>query len=355
MKLGTEFFIYRGWSAFDKNDMMMKIQTEGQRILVVSFSVLIITHGREELLTKCLESIRPGIPFELVLFANGLPLSPEFMKKLETFPGSVKISGSAVQLSPGEARNKAFLETTGEWIHLIDDDSYWQRGYWEIVGAHLSDPNIEVLGGPDGPASPASYFQESVSIALSSPVCTGVTFARHKSLGNSLIAATEEKLTSCNLWLRRNLLETHRFPEDFRRAEETLFLQELQKENRRMFYHPKMKVGHFRRKSLPDLVRPTLGAGYWRSRLIRKHRGKGAMFWLPSVFVLLHLIFLVNPAFAMELTRIYVLIIIFISMGLSSRRNRFMHFPMVAFLHYFIVTLYGVGFLLERVGYKWKS
>jgi glycosyltransferase involved in cell wall biosynthesis len=335
--------------------MMMKIQTKGQRILVVSFSVLIITHGREELLSKCLESLRPNIPFELVLFANGLSLSDEFLKKLETFPGTVKISASSIQLSPGEARNKAFLETSGEWVHLIDDDSYWQKGYWEICAKHLADPKIEVLGGPDGPASPASYFQESVSIALSSPVCTGLTFARHKGLGKSLIPATEEKLTSCNLWLRRGLLEKHSFPEDFRRAEETFFLQELQKENRRMFYHPLMKVGHFRRKSLSDLIRPTIGAGYWRSRLLRKHRGDGAMFYLPSAFVLLHLIFFMNPKLGIELAQIYVFVVLFISMGLSSRGSRFFHFPMVAFLHYFIVSLYGIGFLLERVGYKWKS
>ncbi len=322
---------------------------------MVSFSVLIITHGREELLTKCLESLRLSLPFELVLFANGLPLSMDMVKKLEAFPGSVKMTGSSTQLPPGEARNKAFLETTGEWIHLIDDDSYWQKGYWDVVSPHLNDPKIEVLGGPDGPASPASYFQSSVSIALSSPICTGVTFARHKALGKSLVPATEEKLTSCNLWIRRDLLVRHQFPEDFRRAEENLFLQKLQKENRKIFYHPLMKVGHSRRKNLLELLPPTLGAGYWRSRLIRQHQSKGAFFWLPSVFVLLHFLFLVNAQFAFELARIYVFIVTFVSMGLSSSRNRFFHFPMVAVLHYFIVTFYGLGFLLERLGYKWKA
>lgn len=322
---------------------------------MVSFSVLIITHGREELLTKCLASLRPDVPFQLVLFANGLQLSEELVKNLSAFPGEVKLTGSPVQLSPGEARNKAFLETTGEWIYLIDDDSYWRKGYWEIVSPLLKDANIEVLGGPDGPASGASYFQESVSIALSSPVCTGTTFARHKGLGRSLVPATEEKLTSCNLWVRRELMLKHHFPEDFRRAEETWFLQELEKENCRMFYHPLMKVGHFRRKTLTGLIRPTLGAGFWRSRLLRKHGGKGAMFWLPSVFVLLHLLFFLNFGLATELARVYIFVIVAISMGLSSKRNRFFHFPMVAFLHYFIVSLYGAGFLLERAGYKWKT
>ncbi len=332
----------------------MKIQVEGQRILVVSFSVLIITHGREELLIKCLESLRPGLPFELVLFANGLPLTESFQNYLSTYPGAVQLGASDVQLSPGAARNKALLMTSGDWVHLIDDDSYWTAGYWDSVKNLLSDPHYEVIGGPDGPAHPMSYFQDSVAIALSSPLCTGITFARHKSLGNSIVPATEEKLTSCNLWIRREILMDHPFPEDFRRAEENFLLQALEKEHRRMFYHPKLKVGHFRRKTLGGLLRPTLGAGYWRSRLLRSFNGSGIMFWLPSLFVLLHLIVFIDLEIFFELAKVYTLITLFVSMGLSSGRNKFFHFPVVAFLHYLIVFLYGTGFLLERGGYKWK-
>ncbi len=303
---------------------------------------------------KCLESLRQGLPFELVLFANGLSFSESFQQYLSTYPAAVQIGSSDEQLSPGAARNKAMLLTTGDWVHLIDDDSYWTAGYWDSVKDLLSDPHFEVIGGPDGPARPMSYFQESVAIALSSPLCTGVTFARHQGLGRSLVPATEEKLTSCNLWIRRDILMDHPFSEDFKSAEENFLLRALEKENRRMFYHPRLKVGHFRRKTLGSLFRPTLGAGYWRSRLLKSFKGSGHMFWLPSLFVLLHLIVLVNPGIFFELAKAYVLIVLFVSMGLSSRRNSFFHFPLVAFLHYLIVFLYGTGFLLERLGYKWK-
>ncbi len=321
---------------------------------MVSFSVLIITHGREELLTKCLESLRPAAPFELVLFANGLPLSDNLKNYLSSFPGTVKLSGSEVQLTPGAARNTAAALTTGDWVHLIDDDSYWMSDYWDLVKPLLHDQTIEVLGGPDGSARPVSYFQESVSIALSSPLCTGITFARHKALGKSLVPATEEKLSSCNLWVRSELLKIYPFPEDFRRAEETVFLLSLQKDNHKMFYHPGLRVGHFRRKTLRSLFSPTLGAGYWRSRLIRTAGGKGKMFWLPAIFVILHLVVFFDHKLFLELAKVYTVMIIAVSMGLSSRRNRFWHFPLVAFLHYLIVFLYGSGFLLERSGYKWK-
>lgn len=322
---------------------------------MVSFSVLIITHGREELLLKCLESLRPAAPFELVLFANGLPLTHNLKSYLSSYPGVVKLSGSDTLLTPGASRNLAGKLVTGEWVHLIDDDSYWTQGYWDIVKDLLHDKSIEVLGGPDGSASPVSYFQESVSMTLSSPLCTGVTFARHKSLGKTLMPATEEKLTSCNLWIRSELLKKYPFPEDFQRAEETVFLLTLEKNQHRMFYHPLLKVGHFRRKNLMALLRPTLGAGYWRSRLLRTSSGKGRMFWLPAIFVLLHFTLLYDPRFFGELAKVYSVMVLAVSMGLSSRKNRFWHFPMVAVLHHMIVFFYGAGFLMERLGYKWKS
>jgi hypothetical protein len=97
-----------------------------------------------------------------------------------------------------------------------------------------------------------------------------------------------------------------------------------------------------------------IGAGYWRSRLLRGQKGKGLMFWLPSVFVFMHLLAFVDFRIFLELAKVYTLIILFVSMGLSSRRNNFFHFPVVALLHYLIVFFYGTGFLLERGGYKWK-
>jgi hypothetical protein len=42
---------------------------------VVSFSVVIVTHGREDLLMKCLDSLQPGIEnWQLIIFWNGVRL-----------------------------------------------------------------------------------------------------------------------------------------------------------------------------------------------------------------------------------------------------------------------------------------
>ena len=318
---------------------------------MVSFSVIIVTHGREELLMKCLDSLRPlTTNWQLIIVPNGKELTPELTQKALSLTEHVTFLPTDTQMMPGKARNIAMSAVTGEWIYFLDDDAFVLPGYWETVAPLLADPKIDVLGGPDSPAGGMNALSLSLALSLSSPFCTGATFSRHKSIGKKLQVADEEKLTSCNLWVRTSALEGITFPEDYIRAEETVFLQKLKKSGKGLFYHPKLKVAHFRRNKLSQLWRPSFYAGYFRSKLMKEKLKKGnEAFWLPSVFVLLHLLFFVEPVVFWYLVRMYASIIIFVSLGLAMKAKRFYLFPIIAFLHYFIVFMYGVGFLSERV------
>jgi GT2 family glycosyltransferase len=317
---------------------------------VVSFSVVIVTHGREDLLMKCLDSLQPGIEnWQLIIFANGLELSSEVLDKAQSLTQSFSLVQTDTQLKPGEARNKAMESVVGEWIFFLDDDVTILPGYWEHLLPHLSEQKIDVLGGPDSPAKGMNAVSMSLALALSSPFCSGSTFSRHKSIGQKMLVADEEKLSSCNLWVRVSSLEGTKFPEDYIRGEETLFLQRLKKLGKGLYYHPKLKVAHYRRSKIRQLIRPTFYAGFYRSRMMKeKLKKNNEMFWLPSFFVTLHLFLFIDPVVFWYLVRMYASIILFVSMGISSRARRFSLFPMVAFLHYLIVFLYGVGFIAER-------
>src|SRR5690606_25878445 len=113
-----------------------------------------------------------------------------------------------------------------------------------------------------------------------------------------------------------------------------------------LFYHPQLVVGHHRRGKIKDLIRPTFYAGFCRSQLMREEFGKGSqIFWLPGIFVLLHLIVFFSPEIFIYLARMYVSLILFMSIALAMKARRMAIFPLVAFMHYFIVFLYGAGFL----------
>jgi GT2 family glycosyltransferase len=229
---------------------------------VVSFSVLIITHGREELLLKCLDSLRPQIEkWQLIIVANGIPVSEKVLTLAHSLTSEVDILQLETKESPGKSRNQGIKLARYDWLYFIDDDAYVYPRYFETVIPLLGQSRIDVLGGPDSPAKGMDHFSESLAITLASPFCTGQTFNRHNKKGKELIEANEEILTSCNLWVRTHFLREVQFPEDYLRTEETALLLDLQNKGVRMFYHPALSVAHHRRKDLKSLFKPTLQTG----------------------------------------------------------------------------------------------
>lgn len=289
------------------------------------FTILIISHGQQELLRKCLASLPARDDVQVI----------------------IKVIDD--NMTPGMARNIALNEAQGQWIFFLNEDSYVGPHYWDPLIPLLGDLKVDVVGGPVLTAAEVSAVARSLGLALASPFCTGTTFARYQPLGKKLVVADEEKLSVANLWVRRELLNEVKFPEYYLRGEEILLLQELKAKGAGVFYHPKLIIYQFYE------MRPWefLWEGFYRSRLMKKKQGAGQeVYWLPALFVLLHLLILIDPALFWTLARLYGGIIFFVGLGLSMRSKRPWLFPLVAIMHYLVVFSYGVGFILERVKYK---
>jgi glycosyltransferase involved in cell wall biosynthesis len=321
---------------------------------VVSFSVIIVTHGREELLSKCLDSLRPRFDdWQLVLVANGKDLSKNILDKTSLISKNIVILKNDHQLSPGKARNLAIESCSSEWIFFLDDDAYVLPRYWEVLFPLLEETKIEVLGGPDKAPEGMNFIGQGLALALSSPLCSGSTFVRHKPLGKKLIEVNEEKLTSCNLWVRKSLLGSIKFPEHFKRAEETVLLQSLHSSGKKMFYHPKLVVAHHRREKVLETIKPSFLAGIYRSKSMKMNDQKSnSLFWLPAIFVLLHGFYFIDSFIFWYLARMYLGLILFMSLAITSKEKKINLLPTVIFFHYFIVFLYGLGFLFEKIGFR---
>ncbi|HXH76576.1 MAG TPA: glycosyltransferase [Bacteriovoracaceae bacterium] len=312
---------------------------------MVLFTILIISHGHEELLSKCLDSINPGREdWEIIIVANGKVLPESFKRR-------AKIIDTSALLTPGEARNLGIKESSGKWIFFLGEDTYLGSRYWEYALPLLETPKLDVVGGPALAAKGMGFIPQSLAIALASPFCTGATFSRYQGLGQKLITADEEKLTDLNLWVKKDLFEHSAFPEDFLRGEEILLLQDLKLEGAGIYYHPRLLVYQFHRESARDFF----WEGFYRSRLMKRKTGIGPeVFWLPVLFVLLHLTILIAPEIFFSMARLYAGIIVFVSMGLSMRSRKPWLFPFVSFFHYFVVFIYGVGFIAERLKFVQK-
>lgn len=284
-----------------------------------------------------------------MVISNGMPLRDDLRSLAESLSPYLRVIETVDKETPGKARNQGLAVSQGDWIFFLDDDAYLLPHYWETISPYLQEPTIDVIGGPDTRARGMGAFANALGIALASPFCTGTTFARHFSLGKKLIIADEEKLSSCNLWVRRKAFGELTFAEEYRRTEESYFLQELKKLGRSMYYHPRLIVAHHRRDQLRELFKPTFFAGFYRSRLLRKKLSKGGeVYALPTFFCLLHLLVFFDPFVFWSLVQVYLGIIGCVSIGLAARAGKVWLFPLVVFFHYFIVFMYGLGFLAER-------
>ncbi len=324
---------------------------------MLKFSLLIITHGREELLSKCLNSLQIGQEdWQLIIVANGQKLSDQFLTLAKEICQDFTLIYLDETQPPGKVRNCALESMKHDWVFLLDDDAYLPKDYFNKAYNSLLKQNIEVLGGPDTPASNMNAFALALGLTLTSPFCTGFTHLRHLPRKSELRKASEEHLTSCNLWIKKDLLLKVKFPDSFARGEETMLLLNLRKMGIIFYFDPQLYVFHHRRTKLKDLLRPTFNSGFYRSRVMKNQIGLiPSTFWLPAIFVLLHLTCLWNLVAFFEMAKFYIVLVAAMTILIVQRARKPRLFMKVFYLHYVIVFLYGLGFLLERIGFPWKS
>lgn len=297
------------------------------------FSILIISKGQEDLLLKCLNSLRvPAIEWELLLVKEG-EFSPEVLHLAQTLAPHVRHLSNLAE---------AKENSNGDWLLILRENITLSKNYWEVAMPLILEPKIDVLGGPLLPAKGMKALAQSFEIALSSPFCTGMSFVRHRSLGKKLMMADEEKLSREAIWIRKNVWLL-----DYSWSE---LLLNLKRDGYHLFYHPKLSVGHFNHMGIWDMTKDIFRRGKARSSLNKKNLATGSeVYWLPVLFILLHLTVFIDTEFFLNLVILYLGVIGFVSLGLAFRARKFYLFPLIAFFHYFIVTLYGVGFLYQRI------
>ena len=182
----------------------------------------------------------PGaVSFEIILIINGRDQETEdFVSSLEG-----KMHLKVLQCSmgtPAFARNRAIEKAKGEWILFLDDDIELPSNYFHkaFQGLERIGAKGDVLGGPDLLGNQATPLQTAYSFCQAHPFITAHTRYRHFSRqSDAPFLADESKLILCNLWVRREIFEQgFHFPEGYQRNEENVFLHQLLKAGKNLFY-----------------------------------------------------------------------------------------------------------------------
>jgi GT2 family glycosyltransferase len=256
-------------------------------------------------------------------------------------------------ISPAEARNVGVQHATGDFVVFLDDDACVSEGYFEqAYQALLKYPDVQILGGPDSTFPDAGVREQSIGLALQSPLVTGPTCLRHGGLGGNGDSrkADEKSLILCNLWIRREIFleKGFLFDKRFWRNEENVLLYRLRQE--KMIYVPKLKVYHRRKKKLSQLLRANFNSGYYRVKSVFLYpESFKSVFSLPSVLILCTLCWPLLPSVVTMLYVAYWLASFLFAGWTSFTQKKISLWPLVFFYQIVIVFSYGWGFLYSLV------
>ena len=106
--------------------------------------VTVATYNSEKTIKKCLDAIIKNIPYrEIVVVDNGS--TDNTLKILEKYKDkNVRVVHQSGYL--GAVRYRQALETTGEWIAIIDSDVYVYENWWDKM-ISLVDKNVGMIMG----------------------------------------------------------------------------------------------------------------------------------------------------------------------------------------------------------------
>ena len=184
------------------------------------------------------------------------------------------------------ARHLGIERASGEWIVFLDDDIQVPESYFQKALKTLVQWGPDVLGGPDRCAPYGSSFQRAYAFCQSCFFVTGHTNFRHRPAHGTPREASEHELILCHLWIKRAIFqEGFSFPHHYPRNEENVLLYQLKRAGKKIVYDPELSVEHFKKTSIPQVMKATLLSGLCRMR---------SFFDYPRSF---HFLFLIPPLF----------------------------------------------------------
>lgn len=311
-------------------------------------SIVIPVSANEKTVEKCLASIYkqdyPANGFEVILVGS--------QSSKVTLP-DYKVNRISADVSPGAKRNMAAKKARGSIIALCDDDVTVHAQWLRNLVSHFKDPLVAVVGGPNENPLNANLRERCSGYIFSSSLGSANMSARYKAQRSIIREADETDLISCNMAVRKSVMEKFAFPENIWPNEENIFCYNVKKNGYKLLYDSDAIVWHQRRPVFLPHLRQVFRYGRGRGQMMRLcPEYKKGVFILPSVFVLSLAagapLSLMNTFFMfvyLGALLAYAAIILMTSAKIAAQRKDYKAFfllPAAFFLHH---CAYGLGVL----------
>ncbi len=203
-------------------------------------------------------------------------------------PDWVKVIPSSPKIRPADKRDLGAKKSTGEILGFIDDDAYPDKKWLELGIKVLQDnPEAAAVCGP-GVTPPGDPLMAKISGWVWSTWLGAGGAGTYRCLpkGERFV----DDYPTFNFLIKKDIFnKLGGFNSDFWPGEDTKLCRDLvYKLNKKILYHPKIKVFHHRRKIFLPHLKQISRYGYQRGRFARilPKTSNRIGYWVPSLLVI---------------------------------------------------------------------
>ena len=317
--------------------------------LTKSVSVIVPTRGSTATIHEAVASVLKCEILEVLVIS-----------KTEIQIGSLAREGSvkvivAPDLNISQARNLGILMSTGDIVAFTDDDCTVKEDWLSSALTHFEDERVAVVGGPGLTHPDDPDLAKCAGAVLASPFGTFSSASRYVARSNHPREATEQNLSTCNLFFRRSTLEHVGFFESTQYpCEENELIERIRAAGYKVLYAPSCIVYHHRRPLFRPFLRQISFYAVGRAVFtVRDPRNFRPIVAAPSTLflstILLPILYAYSVSSFILIGVIHILYLIFVSIGalastLTNRlRLRFAPITCIGIIlmHY----CYGISFI----------
>ena len=242
--------------------------------------------------------------------------------------------------------NRAIREASGDIIIRMDVHSEYALDYVARCVAALEQTGADNVGGP-ARTKASGYVQEAIRLAYRSPFSVGGARFHDENYEGYVDTVTY------GCWKKRTLEEIGLFDEELVRNQDDELNLRITRRGGKIWQTPAIKSWYSPRNSIRSLFKQYSQYGYWKVRVIQKHRIPASFRHLvPGAFILFLLVLavlsLVDLIFFKAMVGcigLYVVASLIASIYTCSRPERIKFVPIMPVVFAVYHFGYGYGFL----------
>ena len=218
--------------------------------------------------------------YELILLPDE-GVSARFQQYItdKGLPARVMPTGKA---GVSKKRNVGIENAKGEYIAFIDDDAYPRYDWLKEAIPLFKDPVIGAVGGPNLTPVTDPWYRRIAGNLMQSRIVFGAGYVRH-IVG---MAQFIDELPTCNLIVRRSILNEIKFDENLYPGEDTKLCFDIGNKGLKIYYFPEVLVYHHRRALLMPFLKQFHNYGVNRGKLMREGNEWQLFHVVPALFFL---------------------------------------------------------------------